>query len=206
MSSSQPIERLYAAYLTYSAFVEKRRAHPGDDLASAMLALTDEDGRPALSTDQVLAHMVGITVAGTDSTANLIVNMVRLFTEYPDQLELVLDDPSLWENAVQEGLRRSALSVHMFRVSTQESEIAGVTIPARSNLCVSIASANADPDVFPDPLRFDVRRANAREHVAFGRGRHYCLGAALAPPEARIALESLYERVARSHGRPRAGT
>ncbi len=188
-------ERLYSAYEIYTRFVEERRANPGDDLASAMLALTEEDGSPTLSGDQVLAHMIGITAAGTDTTANLIVNMVRFFTESPDQLQLVLDDPSLWDNAIFEGLRRSAIATQLFRISTVESELAGVTIPARSNVVISLASANGDPAKFPEPLRFDVRRENAAEHLALGHGRHYCLGARLAPPEARIALEALYRRL-----------
>jgi cytochrome P450 len=191
----ETFQRVHSAYLTYAAFLEERRAHPGEDLASAMLALTDDDGRPTLSTDQILAHMVGITAAGTDTTAALITNMVRLFTESPGQLQLVLEDPSLWDNAVLEGLRRSAIATQLFRISTRESELAGVTVPARSNVCVSIASANADPAKFPDPLRFDVRRENAAEHLALGHGRHFCLGAPLVPPEARIALEGLYRRL-----------
>ena len=188
-------ERLYGAYLTYSKFLDERRASPGDDLASAMLGLTGDDGRPALTDDQVLGHMVGITAAGTDTTAALITNMVRYFTESPAQLRLVLDDSSLWDNAVREGLRRSAIATQLFRISTRESEIAGVTIPAGSNVCVSVASANGDPAKFPDPLRFDVRRANAAEHLALGHGRHFCLGAPLAPPETRIAVEALYRRL-----------
>jgi cytochrome P450 len=188
-------ERLHSAYLTYAGLLEQRRASPGEDLPSAMLALTDVDGRPALTTDQVLAHMLGLTAAGTDTTAGLITSMVRFFTESPDQLRLVLDDPRLWDNAVQEGLRRSAVALHSLRVSTRDSELAGVEIPAKSMVWIGLAGANADPSVFPDPLRFDVRRANASEHLAFGHGRHYCLGAPLAPPEARIALEALYARL-----------
>jgi cytochrome P450 len=188
-------ERLHTTYLTYSAFVEERRASPGDDLASAMLLLEDEDGSPALTNDQVLAHLVGITVAGIDSTANLVVNIVRLFTQHPDQLELLAAEPALWENAVLEGLRRSGLSLYRFLVTTREAEVAGVAIPAGSVVCASFAAANADPARFADPLRFDVRRENAAEHLAFGYGRHYCLGAPLAPPEARIALETLYRRL-----------
>jgi cytochrome P450 len=83
----------------------------------------------------------------------------------------------------------------LFRISTRESELAGVTIPARSNICVSLAAANADPAKFPDPLRFDVRRDNVADHLGLGRGRHFCLGAPLVPPETRIALELLYERL-----------
>jgi cytochrome P450 len=188
-------ERLHGAYLTYAELLEERRAEPRDDLASAMLALTDEDGHPALSTDQVLAHMLGVTAAGTDTTAALITNMVRWFTACPDQRRLVLDEPGLWENAVQEGLRRSAIALHSLRISTRDTEVGGVPIPAGSNVWLGIASANADPRVFADPLRFDVRRPNVDEHLAFGRGRHFCLGAPLARPEARVALQVLYERL-----------
>lgn len=188
-------ERVYSAYVTYTGFIDERRANPGEDLCSAMVSLTDGDGRPALSNDEVLAHMVGITAAGTDTTANLIVNLVRYFTEAPDQLQLVLDDPSLWDNAVTEGLRRAGIANQVFRVTTRDAELGGVTIPAGSTVALSLPAANADPAKFPDPLRFDVRRSNVREHLGFGRGRHFCLGAPLAPPEARIAVEALYRRL-----------
>jgi cytochrome P450 len=188
-------ERLHGAYLTYSQFLAQRRVNPGDDLASAMLTLVDESGHPTLTGDEVLGHMVGLTAAGTDTTANLIVNMVRLFTEHPDQLRLVLDDSSKWPGAVQEGLRRSAIVQSLFRISTRDAKLAGVEIPAGSNLCVSPTAANSDPAKFPDPLRFDIGRENASEHLGLGRGRHFCLGAPLAPPEAAIALQTLYARL-----------
>jgi cytochrome P450 len=160
-----------------------------------MLAITEEDGSPSLTTDQVLAHMVGITAAGTDTTAALITNLVCYFTADPEQLQVVLDEPALWPNAVLEGLRRSGITTQLFRISTRESEIAGVTIPAGSNVCIGIASANADPAKFPDPLRYDVTRSNVAEHLQLGHGRHYCLGAPLAPPEAQIAVQALYRRL-----------
>ena len=187
--------RMHDAYATYSRFVAERRANPGEDLASAMLSLTDDDGSPTLSDDEVLAHMVGITAAGTDTTANLIANMVRFFTETPDALSAVREEPSLWERAVEEGLRRSAISPHLFRVAVRDSEVGGVTIPAGHMVCACTASANSDPDKFPDPLRFDPRRSNAQEHLALGVGRHFCLGAPLARPEARAALQLLYRRM-----------
>jgi cytochrome P450 len=188
-------ERLHRAYVTYKEYLDERRATPGDDLASAMLALTEDDGRPSLTTDQVLGHMIGITAAGTDSTAALIVNMVRWLTQNPDQLQLVRDDPRLWDNAVLEGMRRSSIGTQVFRKSTRDSEIAGVRIPRGSNVFASIASANADPAQFADPLRFDVRRTNAYEHVGWSHGRHHCLGAQLARQEGRIAIEVLYDRL-----------
>jgi cytochrome P450 len=187
--------RVYSAYNTYSGFVQERRENPGDDLCSAMLAVTDEDGNPALTNDDVLAHMVGITAAGTDTTANLIVNMVRYFTQSPDQLDRVLAEPELWDNAIAEGLRRSGISNQLFRISLKESEVGGVRIPAHANVVLSLPAANADPAKFPDPLRFDVARPNAGDHLALGRGRHFCLGAPLVPPEARIACQTLYARL-----------
>ncbi len=188
-------ERVYSAYLVYSKLLEERRANPGSDLTSAMLSLTDDEGQPALSTDKVLGHMLGLIAAGADTTALLVANMVRFFTECPEQLEILRDDPSLWDNAVWEGLRRSAIVTQMFRISRRDVEMAGVRIPAGSTVAPSLVSANADPERFSDPLRFDVRRANATKSLTFGHGRHYCVGAPLAVPEARIALELLYERL-----------
>jgi cytochrome P450 len=188
-------ERVYSAYVRYTEFMEQRRTNPGEDLCSAMLTLTDENGKPALSTDEVMAHMISITAAGTDTTSNLIVSMVRLFTENPDQLEFVSNRPELWDNAVQEGLRRASVVTQIGRISTKESAIGQITIPTGANLALSLPAANADHRKFADPLRFDVRRSNAGEQLALGRGRHYCLGSTLAPPEARIALQTLYRRL-----------
>lgn len=188
-------ERLHAAHLIYVDLLEERRANPGDDLASAMLALEDDEGRPLLSSEEVLAHMVGLTAAGTDTTAALITNMVRFFTEQPDQLQRVLDDPSLWDNAIQEAMRRASVALHALRITTKPAELAGYAIPEGRKLWVALGAANGDAATFADPLRFDVGRDNAREHLGLGIGRHKCLGAPLAPPEVRIALEQLYRRL-----------
>ncbi|MBF6620411.1 MAG: cytochrome P450 [Patulibacter sp.] len=188
-------ERLHAAHLTYVELLEERRANPGDDLASAMLALTDDDGAPLMATEDVLAHMLGLTAAGTDTTAALITNMVRYFTADPEQLRLVLDDPGLWDNAIQEGLRRASVALHGMRIATETTVLAGCEIPQGSAVYVALGAANADPSVFRDPLRFDIRRENAKEHLGLGIGRHKCLGAPLVPPEVRLALEVLYQRL-----------
>jgi len=188
-------QRLYAGYCFYSGFVEERLAHPRDDLATAMLTLTDENGKRALSNDQVLGTMLALTAAGTDTTANLIVNMVRYFSAAPEQLERVLNEPRLWDNAVFEGLRRSAIACQKYRISKAQSEICGLTIPARARVAVSVAAANHDPAKFTDPLRFDPARENAADHLGLGRGRHYCLGAPVVMPEARIAVQTLYQRL-----------
>jgi cytochrome P450 len=187
-------ERVHAAYETYSKVVGDRRGRPGGDLTSAMLALTD-DGRPLLTDDQVVGHVLDLVAAGTDTTSLLITNMVRFFTESPGELDVVLDEPALWANAVREGLRRSSVVTQLLRINQRDVEIGGIEIPCGSTVAISLASANADPARFPDPLRFDVRRRNASDTLAFGHGRHYCVGAPLAIPEARIALETLYRRL-----------
>jgi cytochrome P450 len=188
-------ERTYAAYKVFSRFVAERRADPRDDLASDMLALTDAEGAPLLSNDAALAHMVGITVAGTGTTANLIGYVVRYLSAAPAALEELREDPSLWQAAVEEGLRLASVSGLLYRRTTRAVELRGVSIPPDSLVAVNVAAANADPRRFADPLAFDIHRANVSEHLAFGLGRHFCMGSPLARPEARVGLQTLYRRI-----------
>jgi cytochrome P450 len=188
-------ERTYRAYQVFSRFVAERREHPRDDLASEMLALTDDAGEPLLSNDAALAHMVGITVAGTGTTANLIGYIVRYLSEQPEVIEEVRREPALWGAVVEEGLRCASVSGLLYRRTTRDVELRGVTIPAESLVAVNVAAANADPRQFPDPLRFDIHRPNPADHLAFGLGRHFCMGSPLARPEARVGLETLYARI-----------
>jgi cytochrome P450 len=139
--------------------------------------------------------MLGLVSAGADTTALLITNLVRLFTEHPEQLQIVLDEPALWESAVWEGLRRTSIVTQMRRLCVRDVDFGGVHIPAGSSVAPSIVAANVDPSKFSDPLRFDVRRQDKAKPLTFGHGRHYCVGAPLAVPEARIALETLYRRL-----------
>ena len=187
--------RMYSAYEFFIDFVTDRRDNPRDDLTSAMLQVTDEDGQPVLSTDAVLAHMVSITAAGTDTTANLIGNTVRYLTANPAVREEVLADDTLWDKVVEESLRRSGIALHLFRRTSRDTELGGVQIPAGSMVLLALAAANGDPSVFPDPLAYDIHRPNMGEHLAFGTGRHFCIGSPLARPEARIALQTLYRRL-----------
>jgi cytochrome P450 len=187
--------RMYSAYEFFSEFVADRRANPQDDLTSAMLQVTDDDGQPLLSNDAVLAHMVSMTAAGTDTTANLIGNTVRFLTANPAILEELRADESLWEKAVEESLRRSGIALHLFRRTSRDTEVGGVQMPAGSMVLLALAAANSDPSVFPDPLAYDIHRPNMGDHLAFGTGRHFCIGSPLARPEARIALQTLYRRL-----------
>jgi cytochrome P450 len=179
----------------FTAYVAARAETPQDDLISAMLQATDRDGNPIASPDEMVTHLYELVAAGTDTTAGLITNMVRLFAENPEQRAAVLEDPQLWTNAVEEGLRYIGSSWGTFRRTTRDVELSGVPIPADSVLFHCNLSAGHDEARFPDPERFDVGRANAEDHLAFGKGRHFCLGAPLARLEARVGLQTLYERL-----------
>jgi cytochrome P450 len=187
--------RLGEAYAFFKAYLDDRRANPKDDLASAMVRLTDSDGRPAMSHEQILTHTLELAAAGSDTTANLIAHLVRHFSAHPEILQEILDDPQLWDRAVEEGLRRWMIVNNLVRRTTTDVDIDGVRIAAGSVMLLNLAGANSDDGLFADPLAFDLHRENADENLAFGIGRHFCVGAPLARLEARCALEELYRRI-----------
>ena len=193
------IEERYArvaeAHEFFVGFLAERRREPRDDLATAMILATNDDGTPAMTDTQIIAHLIEITAAGSDTTANLLGHMVWLFTRQPDVLEELKRDPSLWERAIEEGLRRSVVTTHLFRITTRDVEIGGVKIPAGSKVAASVPAANSDETRFREPSRFDLHRPNGDQHLAFGSGRHLCMGAPLARLEARAALQELYRRI-----------
>lgn len=190
-------DRIADAYDYFAEWVAARRADPQADLASAMAALRENDGSFSLSDQEVLAHMIGIVAAGTDTTANLIGSMVRYMTERPELLDELRAEPALWPTAVEEGLRRSSVAPQARRLATVATRIGEVEVGKGTMVVAAIAGANGDPQTFPEPLVFDLHRTNLADHIAFGFGRHFCLGAALARPEAGIALQELYRRLPR---------
>src|SRR2546430_745891 len=132
--------------------------------------------------------------AGNVTTTNLVANATRALVEHPAELAKVTGDPSLIPNLVEEALRYDAPVQLLLRTASRDVELAGVPIPAGSTVAPLFASANRDERVFAEPDRFDVTRG-PRDHVAFGHGIHFCLGAALARLEARVAFETLLPRV-----------
>ncbi len=143
----------------------------------------------------MLSILQQFLVAGNETTASLIASATLLLLRHPDELARVTADPALVPNLVEEALRLESPVQALFRVATGETELGGVRIPAGARLAVLYASANRDAAQFPDPHRFDVRRENARSHLAFGRGEHFCIGAALARKEAVVAFETLLPRL-----------
>jgi cytochrome P450 len=127
--------------------------------------------------------------AGIETTANLIGNVTVELLRNPDQLDLLLADPALVDAAIEESLRYDSPFQFVFRETTSDIELSGVTIPGGSIVLNMIGAANHDPAHFKDPDRFDITRKPA--HVGFGQGIHFCLGAALARMEARAALRGI---------------
>jgi cytochrome P450 len=175
------------------AHVAARDAERGDDFTSDILGYRDEHP-DALTTDDVVNIVYSMALAGHDSTTNAMGNALRHLLAHPDEWRRLVDDPSLVPNAVEESLRFDGPVLGHRRTAAVDTEIGGVPIPAGAKLVLLFASAAHDAEHFAHPDDLDVGRADADEHLAFGKGVHFCLGAPLARLELRIVLEMLTER------------
>jgi cytochrome P450 len=193
--SAEPAPEAFAAMAGMSGYmaqlVGERRRHPGDDLMSGLVEAEVDGDR--LSDDELAAFGYLLFVAGNETTTSLVGNAVWYLDRHPDQLQALRADPGLLAAAVEELLRYDAPTQNLRRTTTRDVEVHGTTIPKGDKVVLIFGSANRDPRAFPDPDRFDVRR-RSEGHLAFGHGAHFCLGAALARMEARVAIEALYER------------
>ena len=174
---------LYAAKLR-----EKALSQPGDDLATGLVH-AELDGRK-LSPEEFNFFFLLLLIAGNETTRTVTSNGMISLLDHPDQLAALKRDPALLDTAVEEILRYSP-AVHSFRRTTTEPvEVRGQKLPENAKLILWYPSANRDEDVFPDPQRFDIRR-QPNDHVAFGYGEHYCLGANLA----RMELQEIFREI-----------
>ncbi|MFD9443655.1 cytochrome P450 [Streptomyces sp. NPDC060006] len=179
------------AYLT--ELIAAKRARPAEDLLSAMIHTVD-DGGDRLSPSELIGMSVLLLIAGHETTVNLIGNGVRALFAHPDQLAALRADAGLLDGAIEEMLRYDGpVEACTDRLALADVEMGGATIPAGSTVLIAMADADRDPERFRNPDRFDIRR-DARGHIAFGHGLHYCLGAPLARLEGRIAIRTLLER------------
>jgi cytochrome P450 len=155
------------------------------------------DGEQPLSHPEALSMLQQILVAGNETTSSSLTEGIWLLIQNPDQYELLKKDPSpqMISNLVEEVLRISSPSSNMFRRAVKEVEWHGVTIPKDAILFARFASANQDGEQFPNPEKFDLTRPNLKEQVAFGKGVHHCLGAALSRREMNIGFKILLDRV-----------
>jgi cytochrome P450 len=174
--------------------LEQREREPGDDLTTALLAASKELD-PPLPLDVVMGVPFDLVIAGHVTVTRAIGNALLLLLRQPEQLAALRANPSLVPNAIEEILRCESPAQGLFRTTTREVELGGVVLPAGAKLMVQYGSANRDEAVFLDAERFDVRRPEARKHLAFGKGIHVCIGAPLARLELQIALPLLLERL-----------
>ena len=172
----------------FNEIIAKRKAEPQDDLISMLVS-----GPEPLNDMELLMFCMLLLIAGNETTTNLIGNGTVAFFNHPEQGEKLRADPSLIPAAVEEALRYDSPVQALWRSARKDVELHGKTIPEGSMVMVLYASGNRDPRKFPEPDRFDITR-NPKDHVAFGSGIHFCLGAPLARLEAKVVAETLLRR------------
>lgn len=190
------LERARDAALALAAYFEeliaRRRTALGDDILSGMIR-AEEDG-DLLSHVELISQSIGLLIAGFETTIGLIGNGLRALLQHPEQLAKLQAEPERIANTVEECLRYDGPIILTVRVLHEDAAFGGKTIPTNTMVWAMLGAANRDPAKFPDPDAFDVERPNAAEHLAFGGGAHYCLGAHLALLEGRTAIGALARR------------
>ena len=187
IEANRELERLF------ERLFEERAHEPREDLISVIVAEQGDRIQP----HEMVPMCSLLLIAGFETTVNLIGNATRALLDHPEQWQLVRDDPALVPAAVEEVLRWDPPVQETARISFRDIEIAGVPVRRNQAVVLLLAAAGRDPEVFPDPSRFDITRPSSAEHLAFSSGIHYCLGAPLARLEAVAALTALTTRMPR---------
>ncbi|HYO54603.1 cytochrome P450 [Archangium sp.] len=172
----------------FNALIEARRASPGEDLVSELIRTE------ALTHEELLGFLFGLVPAGVETTVYLLANTMYVLSEHPREMERVRDNPALIPRLVEEVLRYEPPGQSSLRLTTEDVELSGVTIPRGAIVIALMGAAMRDESRFPQADRFIIDR-EAQSNLAFGHGPHFCLGAMLARMEARLGLEALFSRI-----------
>ena len=189
-------ENYNADLSVFAEYVDWREAHPSDDLMTELIQAEFEDETGTvrrLRRDEILGYIGLLAGAGNETTTRLIGWTGKVLAENPEQRRLLVEDPALIPNAIEELLRYEAPSPVQARYIQHDVELYGRHIPAGNVMLLVNGSGNRDERRFPDPDRFDVRR-KIGHHLSFGYGLHFCMGASLARMEGRVALEEVLRR------------
>ena len=173
---------------------DERKANPRDDIVTTLLQ-SEVDGHSLSELDFNLFFLL-LAVAGNETTRNAMSHGMAALLDNPDQYQVLVDDPSVIDLAVEEIVRWASPVMYFRRNVTQDFELRGTQLKAGDKVSIWYISANRDEDVFTDPFKFNVRRDHVAEpHVAFGHGQHFCLGFNLARLEIKVVFEELAKRV-----------
>jgi cholest-4-en-3-one 26-monooxygenase len=185
-------------YAYAASLAEKHKTQPLSDIVGVLLDGTVDDER--LTQDEFQLFFLMLIAAGNESTRSVTAHGMRLLIENPEQLQILVDDPSLIPGAIEEMLRYNPAFVQMRRTVAKDVELEGQALKAGDKMILNWHGMNHDPDVFPNPTQFDVTRAIsmpdlANQHRAFGIGEHFCIGAHLARLEMRVMFEEIVPRL-----------
>ncbi|WP_406344618.1 cytochrome P450 [Streptomyces sp. NBC_00648] len=183
-------------YVALHEFIAFKRANPGDDMTSGLITTRDESDGSGLTEVELVDTLLLMISAGFETVVNLIDQAAYALLTHPEELARVRRGEVAWEDVVEETLRWEPPAAHVpLRYAVEDIEIGGVVIPKGEPILVALAGPGRDPEVHgEDADRFDPSRPLRREHLAFGHGVHFCLGAPLARLEATVALSALFER------------
>jgi cytochrome P450 len=181
--------------------LEDRRLDPRDDILTNLLNAriedddADVDDKRPLDVPEMLSIIQQLLVAGNETTTKMLTEMIRLLVENPSEWEKLRKEPARVEKIVEETLRLSTPTQGMWRIVTSDTELGGVALRKGDRIVIVFSSANRDEALYSDPDSFDPDRENLRDHLAFGKGIHFCLGANLSRLEGKVALEELSRRL-----------